>query len=851
MIRDRVPASRLRPPTPINTSLEGVGSLLLTRTGAASTVVERENKAPGNSDGEGGCKAAGSAPAASKEPVGQTVESRSETPVTEDTGKGAGPAASGLQLTSQFPASLPHTSLPSESGPSQLSTFIEETRRRMEEQERRLQAMIRLHQKQLSSSAAPAGYNRGQGAAAAEMEALHTMISSQKHLIDSLQLEKAQVVNALQTERLAKQMIEREVMELKNALQETERRMRQLAKELEEARSQQQHLSEKELGKLRALERDCAELEEALAAEKRQRLRIVEEKDAEIARVRLQLEEESAEKIRQSIHKERVHADEVRQECERLRLHLAEKESEANAFRDRVRLLETQMRENLERQSEHEQKCRQLDSDLLCLRNELRSAEEAKQAIEQALERCRQDNAALKAACQSLETALQTIRAEKLSMEAMLGSHEQRFEQNDNEIMELRAKLADREQMVRELEEQAREDEKVRRELHNMVQELKGNIRVFCRIRPLLSEERQCNPDVLFQPVARSSGRGLEVYAPCDQKRGSCFRTDRPPSGGEVASTAATHDRPRWVFQFDRVFDASSTQVQVFEEISQLVQSALDGYKVCIFAYGQTGSGKTFTMIGDRQNPGMIPLSVRQVFAHAARLSEQGFTFSFEACFLEIYNEHIRDLLAKDNGFASTETSETNKYTIKVDRATGSTYVSDLQMVQVRNADDVERLLTISARNRMTASTNMNERSSRSHSVFRLYIRGENREMQQKIHGLLNLIDLAGSERLARSGSEGERLRETQHINKSLSALGDVIAALANKDKHVPFRNSKLTFLLQDSLGGDSKTLMFVNISPTAESFPESLCSLRFAAKVNACDIGTARRSQRVSFQEP
>ncbi|KAF6003439.1 hypothetical protein F1559_000122 [Cyanidiococcus yangmingshanensis] len=777
MNRERVPTSRLRPPTPVITSLEGVGGLLLPTGATGASSAERENCAPANT----------------KENHGVTVEQRraeAKTPPVRPGTKIADLTTETAVTRTQNqssndprfpPPSLPNMFASEQASSSQLSTFMEETRRRMEEQERRLHAMIRLQQQQVAGASAVTGYGRSQGATAAELEALHNMISSQKHLIDSLQLEKAQMVNAVQTERLAKQMVEREVAELKNCLQETERRTRQLEKALEEAHSRHNQLSEEEVTKLRALERDCVELEQALAAEKRQKQRDAEEKEAEIARVRRQLEEEAQESIRRAVQRERI---------ENLRNRLAHTESDASALRDRVRHLETTLRETESRLVQFEQKYTHLESDLMAVRSELRVAEEAN----------------------------------------------------------FRALLESREQTIRELEEQAREDERVRRELHNMVQELKGNIRVFCRIRPLLPEERQPTTENLFQPVARSCGRGLEVYAPVDTKKGRP-RNDRPPFGADSAPASSASERPKWVFQFDRVFDAVSTQKQVFEEISQLVQSALDGYKVCIFAYGQTGSGKTFTMIGDHQNPGMIPLSVRQVFAHAAKLSEQGYTFSFEACFLEIYNEHIRDLLAKES-VAAADSTEPNKFAIKVDRATGSTYVSDVRMVSVHEPADVERLLTISARNRMTASTQMNERSSRSHSVFRLYIRGENHEMQQKIHGLLNLIDLAGSERLARSGSEGERLRETQHINKSLSALGDVIAALANKEKHVPFRNSKLTYLLQDSLGGDSKTLMFVNISPTLDSFPESLCSLRFAAKVNACDIGTARRNQRVSFQD-
>jgi kinesin family protein C1 len=244
-------------------------------------------------------------------------------------------------------------------------------------------------------------------------------------------------------------------------------------------------------------------------------------------------------------------------------------------------------------------------------------------------------------------------------------------------------------------------------------------------------------------------------------------------------------------FSFDKVFQPNVPQAEVFEEISQLVQSALDGYNICIFAYGQTGSGKTYTMEGpdklhgpDDVHTGMIPRAVKQIYSAAEKLKEKGWAYSMEAQFLEIYNETLRDLLSKDN--------ETKKHEIRHDNAKARTTVTDATNIVVDTPEAVFELLDRASKNRAVAATNCNERSSRSHSVFTLRLTGTNTVTDETCYGVLNLIDLAGSERLSSSGSTGERLKETQAINKSLSCLGDVIYSLANKDAHIPYRNSKV-----------------------------------------------------------
>jgi len=274
----------------------------------------------------------------------------------------------------------------------------------------------------------------------------------------------------------------------------------------------------------------------------------------------------------------------------------------------------------------------------------------------------------------------------------------------------------------------------------------------------------------------------------------------------------------------------------------------LDGYHTSIFTYGQTGSGKTYTMegpgvdSGDDNSRGVIPRAVEQIFASAHKLEEMGWMFEYEADYLEIYNESIRDLL--------TVSSKEKKEELKIVHGDNlHISIPGLTTIKVIKPSQVYDLLKRASKNRAVGETKMNARSSRSHSVFQLHLTGHNKITDERVNGLLNLIDLAGSERLDQSGATGDRLTETKKINTSLSTLTFVIGALVNKDSYIPYRNSKLTDLLQNSLGGNSKTLMFVNISPLEKDLPETLSSLRFAIKVNACDIGVAKKQGKIDFK--
>ena len=254
--------------------------------------------------------------------------------------------------------------------------------------------------------------------------------------------------------------------------------------------------------------------------------------------------------------------------------------------------------------------------------------------------------------------------------------------------------------------------------------------------------------------------------------------------GPESKSSLGNVSRTTNAFSFDRVFGPSSTNSEVFDEINQLVQSALDGYNVCIFCYGQTGSGKTHTM---SSSDGMIPRAVQQIYESATALKERGWTYSMHGSFVEVYNENLNDLLGRAEEF------DRKKHEIRHDTAAQRTSITDVTVVQLSSPRPLADVLARADRNRSVAATKANQRSSRSHSVFILTLVGVNSVTGERSEGTLNLVDLAGSERLGHSQAEGQRLKETQNINKSLSCLGDVIGALGRGDGgHVPYRNSKV-----------------------------------------------------------
>lgn len=346
-----------------------------------------------------------------------------------------------------------------------------------------------------------------------------------------------------------------------------------------------------------------------------------------------------------------------------------------------------------------------------------------------------------------------------------------------------------------EMEALYKEEQVMRKRYFNMIEDLKGKIRVYCRLRPLSDKE--------------ISDRERNVLRNVDE-----FTVEHTWKDDRLKQ-----------HMYDHVFDGHATQDDVFEDTKYLVQSAVDGYNVCIFAYGQTGSGKTFTIYGSEGNPGLTPRAISELFKIIKRDSKK-FSFTLKAYMVELYQDTLIDLLLPKN-------AKRLKLEIKKD-SKGMVVVENVTVLSISSYDELRNIIERGSEQRHTTGTMMNEQSSRSHLILSVIIESTNLQSQSVSRGKLSFVDLAGSERVKKSGSSGDQLKEAQSINKSLSALGDVIAALSSGNQHIPYRNHKLTMLMSDSLGGNAKTLMFVNVSPAESNLDESYNSLTYASRVRS-----------------
>ncbi|TPX38124.1 hypothetical protein SmJEL517_g00160 [Synchytrium microbalum] len=329
----------------------------------------------------------------------------------------------------------------------------------------------------------------------------------------------------------------------------------------------------------------------------------------------------------------------------------------------------------------------------------------------------------------------------------------------------------------------------------------KEAVKVVVRVRPFSEKEKNA---------------GHSNIVSIDHKD-AVVRVVDPRPGGAA--------EPPKSFTFDSAFDSNCLQIDVYNITARpIVESVLEGYNGTIFAYGQTGTGKTFSMEGVRDVPelrGIIPNSFEHIFSHIKH-APPGVQYLVRASYLEIYNEDIRDLLNPKG----------DKLDIKERTDTG-VYVKDLSTFVVKDVTEMDKLMSAGNKNRSVGATEMNAHSSRSHSIFTVTVERSEAGQDGDEHiraGKLHLVDLAGSERQAKTGATGDRLKEATKINLSLSALGNVISSLVDgKSSHIPYRDSKLTRLLQDSLGGNARTLMIATMSPASYNYDETVSTLRYA----------------------
>ncbi|XP_078098030.1 kinesin-like protein KIF13A isoform X4 [Mustelus asterias] len=345
-----------------------------------------------------------------------------------------------------------------------------------------------------------------------------------------------------------------------------------------------------------------------------------------------------------------------------------------------------------------------------------------------------------------------------------------------------------------------------------------SKVKVAVRVRPMNRREMELNTKCV---VEMEENQTVLHPPPCSN-----------------TSKADNRKGPK-VFAFDHCFwsmDENNKakyagQEVVFKCLGEgILENAFQGYNACIFAYGQTGSGKSFSMMGSVDVPGLIPRLCGALFGRVSKVENESHTFKVEVSYMEIYNEKVRDLLDPKG----------SRHTLKVrEHKVLGPYVDGLSQLAVTCFEDIESLMSEGNKSRTVAATNMNEESSRSHAVFSIILTQTLYDLQSSTSGekvsKLSLVDLAGSERVSKTGAAGERLKEGSNINKSLTTLGLVISALADqvggkgKNKFVPYRDSVLTWLLKDNLGGNSKTAMIATISPAGDNYEETLSTLRYA----------------------
>ncbi|CAJ1049776.1 kinesin-like protein KIF18A [Xyrichtys novacula] len=363
-----------------------------------------------------------------------------------------------------------------------------------------------------------------------------------------------------------------------------------------------------------------------------------------------------------------------------------------------------------------------------------------------------------------------------------------------------------------------------------MASDVCNHVKVVVRVRPTSECEKREN----CRNVVKVVDSNMLVFDPKEEDM-SCFGSQRVRNRN--INKRANKDLK---FVFDHVFNENSTQADIFENTTKgVLDGVMNGFNSTVFAYGATGAGKTHTMLGSQNDPGVMYRTMKELFKRMDDAKEEK-EFAVAFSYLEVYNEQIRDLLANAGPLAVREDSSKG------------VVVQGLTLHQPKSAEHILEALDSGNRNRTQHPTDMNATSSRSHAVFQVYLRQQDKTASLNPNvciAKMSLIDLAGSERASATNAKGARLREGANINRSLLALGNVINALADpksKKTHIPYRDSKLTRLLKDSLGGNCRTVMIANVSPSSKSYDDTCNTLKYANR--AKEIKSSLKSNVVSL---
>eukprot|EP00210_Caulerpa_lentillifera_P009193 g8765.t1 len=373
-----------------------------------------------------------------------------------------------------------------------------------------------------------------------------------------------------------------------------------------------------------------------------------------------------------------------------------------------------------------------------------------------------------------------------------------KYKESSHEVEQERKKILEKNRrIIEELQKRVKKEQEERKKNHNEIQDLQGKIRVYCRVWPFLESDG-----------SQKQMNALSILSDTTITHKSTFPWAVPRDKDEK-------------YVFHKVFAPEALQEEAFESVKYMIQSAVDGYNVCVIAYGQTGSGKTHTIMGSEENPGIARRAVHELFRIVERETENLF-FEIQCSLLELYKDKFKDLLRPNE-----------KVKVEVKQGRDGTVVCGAEKRNIASEQQLQDILEEGHKRRHTGSTKMNEVSSRSHMIISLFMKTTDLQTQRSSTGKINFVDLAGMERLKKSETFREQSEEARANNYSLSALQNVIKYLSEGHSSPPYRSNKLTHLLKEFIGGDSKTAMFVNVSPCLSDLKETKFALCYAQEMS------------------